>query len=317
MRMSHPLVTLIPVIFIILACGCASQTNAPAAPDTPLPTTYAPQAADTTELVSFVNEAHAYALEHGRAAALEEFNDPAGSFVRGDLYIFAYDFEGNTLALPFQQELIGTNRLDIEDIDGRMYIREMAGAARNGSGFVRYTYTNPAEGYSYEPKISYVTRVDDAWWLGSGIYLSPVDSEAIGVAPLTKEQVKKFVESAVRFARQNDRKTAIEEFQNKTGQFVDGDLYIYALDYDGRVLALPFQPEKVGTSMFNDTDATGQYFTQVEIELARKSGGFVYYLYPNPSRNFTVEPKMSYVQNVDDTYWIGAGTYLFVENAPA
>ena len=147
---------------------------------------------------------------------------------------------------------------------------------------------------------------------GSGIYLAHVNESgtAVGIAPMTKEQVRGFVESAAQFAQKSGKEVAIETFMNITGPFVDGSLYIYALDFQGNVLALPFQPEKVGTSMLNATDPTGQQFTKTEIDLAQKGGGFVYYLYPNPAHNFTVEPKMSYVKKVEDSYWIGAGTYL-------
>lgn len=316
MRYLHSLLLLVVALSIILAAGCVQETETPASEELSLASPSPAPSTDTEELVAFVDEARTYALEHGREAALEEFNNPEGSFVKDDLYIFAYDYQGDVLALPFQPELIGTNRLEIQDINGRPYIRDMIEIAGNGSGFIQYVYTNPVEGYAYEPKLSYVTAVDDTWWLGSGIYLSRANTTgAIGMAPMTKEQVRKFVESAVSFARQTDREIAIETFQNKSGPFVEGDLYIYALDYQGNVLALPFQPERVGTSMLDVTDATGQPFTRVEIEIARKGGGFVYYLYPNPANNFTIEPKMSYVQNVDDTYWIGAGTYLPAVNA--
>ncbi len=188
----------------------------------------------------------------------------------------------------------------------------MIATARNGSGFVRYQYQNPSEQYAYEPKLSYVARVDDTWWLGSGIYLAHVNESrtAVGVAPMTKEQIRIFVESAAEFAEKSGKEVAIETFMNTSGPFVNGSLYIYALDFQGNVLALPFQPERVGTSMLDVTDPTGQQFTRVEIDLARKGGGFVYYLYPNPAHNFTVEPKLSYVRNVEDSYWIGAGAYL-------
>ncbi|MEN6342099.1 MAG: cache domain-containing protein [Methanospirillum sp.] len=65
-----------------------------------------------------------------------------------------------------------------------------------------------------------------------------------------------------------------------------------------------------GTNFWNETDSTGQHYTQVECELARKGGGFVYYDFPNPAHGMAVEPKMRYVQKVDGSYWIGAGTYL-------
>ncbi|MDQ1283509.1 MAG: hypothetical protein QG666_1301, partial [Euryarchaeota archaeon] len=41
--------------------------------------------------------------------------------------------------------------------------------AMNGSGYYEYRWNNPITNQS-EHKVSYVSKVDDTWWLGSGIY---------------------------------------------------------------------------------------------------------------------------------------------------
>ena len=157
---------LVPLLCCILAgallfSGCT---------DTPGPAAGPPYDAETARLVAFVHEAREYAQREGREAALASFNDPHGSFVREDLYIFAYDYNGTTLALPLQPGLIGTSRWDTQDPDGVFFIRELALAAQDGSGFVRYRYMNPAQDSIVQEKLSYVVGVDDTWWLGSGIY---------------------------------------------------------------------------------------------------------------------------------------------------
>ena len=50
----------------------------------------------------------------------------------------------------------------------------MRSIALNGSGFFEYAWTNPIKNET-ELKTSYVTKVDDYWWLGAGIY--PNDEE--------------------------------------------------------------------------------------------------------------------------------------------
>ena len=57
-----------------------------------------------SDLVSFVEEAVAYAHANGRDRALKEFSNKTGSFVRGDLYIYAYDFRGTNIAHPFKPD---------------------------------------------------------------------------------------------------------------------------------------------------------------------------------------------------------------------
>lgn len=263
-------------------------------------------------MVAFVDEAVAYARANGKEKALAEFSNRNGSFIRGELYIYAYDFNGTTVAHPVNPEKIGVNRLYEKDATGSYFIKNLRDAAINGSGFVTYTYINPAHNNTVEQKLGYVRNVDDTWWLGSGIYYGAFDPPvpATSGAPATMGDLKSFVKSAADYGRENGKAAALASFNNKSGRFVKGNVYVYALDFNGNVLALPFQPDLVGTNFFNMSDAAGQKFVQSEIAVVHDGGGFVSFMYPNPARSFAIEPKISYVENVDNTYWIGAGLYV-------
>jgi len=308
-------------IFIILAilslllvtAGC---TQAPpvtptttGSPDssmiTPSPAT---AAASNETMVAFVKEAVAYAKTHDKNATLREFSDKNGSFVRGPLYIYAYDFDGITIAHPFNPEKIGTSRLNEPDALGTLFIKNLRDAARNGSGFVEFSYINPAHNSTVENKLGYVEKVNDDWWLGSGIYFGPVATPA-KKAPATSAELKEYVDNAAAYATTNGNVAALAAFNNRTGAFVVGDVYVYALDYNGTALALPFQPEQVGTSFLTRTDSAGKPYTATEIQLAREGGGYILYHYPEPTDNTSSNLKISYVRPVDDTCWIGAGIY--------
>jgi len=125
-----------------------------------------------TELVSFVESAVAYAQENGKDKALDEFSNKTGSFVRGDLYIYAYDFNGINIAHPFKPDWISMNKSSETDSNGVPYIRNLINVAKEGKGFTYFIFPNPAHGNRDEFKIGYVIKVDDNWWLGSGIYIS-------------------------------------------------------------------------------------------------------------------------------------------------
>jgi polar amino acid transport system substrate-binding protein len=112
------------------------------------------------------------------------------------------------------------------------------------------------------------------------------------------------------YAGKNGKDAAIREFNNVNGTFVRGNLYIYAFDYKGTTLALPHQPRLIGTDLSGLQDPFGVNYTRIEIYLAQHGGGYIFYHYPDPARNMTPEPKMSYVQKVDNTWWLGAGIYL-------
>lgn len=98
------------------------------------------------------------------------FMNISGPWVRGETYIFAHDFNGTALVLPHLPGSVGTYRLDLRDEEGRYINRDMRAIAKNGSGFYHYVYKNPMTNETL-PKVSYVMKVDDTWWLGSGIYV--------------------------------------------------------------------------------------------------------------------------------------------------
>jgi len=123
-----------------------------------------------TEMVAFVEEAVTYARDNKKEDVLAEFSNRNGSFFRGNLYIYAYDFDGITIAHPLQTELIGKSRLEELDAGNEYFIRNLRDTALNGSGFVVFHYVNPAHNNSVEKKLGFVKAVDNTWWLGSGIY---------------------------------------------------------------------------------------------------------------------------------------------------
>ena len=186
-----------PGIFIALLIICAgcTQVPAPAPAPTAIPTTgvmtmettaaaaTSPVPAMTSKetMVAFVKEAVAYARANGKEKALAEFSNRNGSFFRGELYIYAYDINGTTIAHPVNPEKIGVKRLNEKDAEGNLFIQELRTAAVNGTGFVTYYYINPTHNNAIEKKLGYAMSVDPAWWLGSGIYQGPADTPLVPV----------------------------------------------------------------------------------------------------------------------------------------
>ncbi len=288
------------LLLFIVAAGCSTVS---------LPEE--PSAVSPKEMVAFVQTAFEYADMHGKEAALLAFNDPAGQFVDRELYIFAYEEDGTTLALPFEPDLIMTTRYDLQDAEGNYFIRDIIETGLEGGGFVRYLYVNPAHGFAVEHKISYVMKAGDGWVLGSGIYSEDM---TMMPDPVVTDALADFVNDAAVYAASIGQEEALAIFNDPDGPYVRGDLYIYALDMEGIALALAHQPELVGTSMIDLTDHHGLNVTRIEIALARLGGGFIYYHYPNPAHGMRLDPKVSYVQMVDDDWWIGAGVYYTTES---
>jgi len=124
------------------------------------------------EVKSFVDDAAKYVKANGKDAGLAEFNKKDGKFVKGELYIFALDFNGTTLAHGANEKLIGKNlfEMNLKSADGKMFMKEMAEVAKSsGTGWVEYMWTNP-ETKKVQPKISYIVKVDETYFIGAGAY---------------------------------------------------------------------------------------------------------------------------------------------------
>lgn len=76
---------------------------------------------------------------------------------------------GPTLALPFQPDVIGSNRLNFSDTYEVKSIVWEISIAKHGGGFMYVDYINPDIG-TVGLKLCSIAPVDDSWLVGSGIY---------------------------------------------------------------------------------------------------------------------------------------------------
>ena len=162
------------IIASIALSACLFISIGAAAENASNQSAYTPPVANDSarlELVSFLEEARNYTLNNGKEKGLKAFSNPNGEFVRGDMYIFAYDFDGTLLAHPYLHNLIGRNNLDLVDPNGVHFINNLIEAAKSGQGFAYNVYPNPNKANQTELKLLYVLKVDDNLWIGSGIYL--------------------------------------------------------------------------------------------------------------------------------------------------
>jgi polar amino acid transport system substrate-binding protein len=264
---------------------------------------------DQRTLMAFVDGARDYAQKNGKDKALSVFNDPEGEFVKRDLYVFAYDYSGNALSLPFQPRLVGANRLDAKDANGITFTKDNLELAAAGSGQTYYLYPNPGENMREELKLSYTTKVDDSWWLGSGIFSSSSSAQNVSaMKPTSREELKTFVDEAYSHALVTGREKALTDFMNLNSSWVRGDVYIFAQDFNGTSLCLPYLPNEVGTNRIDIQNDQGVYINREMRAIAMNGNGFYEYRWTNPITNQS-EPKVSYVSKVDDSWWLGAGIY--------
>ncbi len=124
----------------------------------------------------------------------------------------------------------------------------------------------------------------------------------------TKEEAKALVEKAAAFYKANGKEKAIEEFNKPEGQFVDRDLYLFAMDLNGIRLAHAKNQKLVGKSILEIKDVDDKPYGQEIMKLAKTKGsGWVDYKFTDPLTKKIAE-KTSYGLLVDDIV-IAAGAY--------
>ncbi len=122
---------------------------------------------------SRVTEFVATAIEHlnntSQEEAFEAFDELNGNFVSEELYIFVMDMNATMLSHGFQHELIGQNLMDLQDIEGKYFIRDMfENINQEGEGWTWYYWDDPVTN-SVRKKFSFVKRFGDLV-VGSGTY---------------------------------------------------------------------------------------------------------------------------------------------------
>lgn len=115
-----------------------------------------------------------------------------------------------------------------------------------------------------------------------------------------KEDAKKWVEKAVSFYRASGKRIALAEYTNPNGQFVHDEMYIYALNPRGTMLAHGVNEKFVGEEFIDIKDYDGKSFIKEIVDIASKEGsGWVEYKWFNPVTK-EVLPKVVYFKKVDD-----------------
>ncbi|MFZ6744780.1 methyl-accepting chemotaxis protein [Undibacterium sp. JH2W] len=89
-------------------------------------------------------------------------------FADRDMYVFAFDRNGQYLAFAGNAAKLKVNLFHVDGLDGRKLVREAFELPASG-GWVNYTIVNPVSKKT-EAKTSYIETVDDNLVLGCGVY---------------------------------------------------------------------------------------------------------------------------------------------------
>ena len=233
--------------------------------------------------------------DHGKKESFDLISNQVGPFVKGDVYLFAYDFDGNNVAHGENIAYIGQNLLGLVDSDGAPIIKKMIEIAKNpeGAGWLDYTWAGI-------PKRGYVQRVVDPktktpYFIGAGYYPT-----------VDEDYVKSFVGGAIKYLKTNGADTAFKAFNNVVGQFAVGGLRIQVYELDGKNVANGDNPGFVGQNLIKRKDSEGREIVAMMIAEANKNGrGWISYL----NNNAYEQTYFEKVEVPDGIYIVSSGFF--------
>lgn len=123
-----------------------------------------------------------------------------------------------------------------------------------------------------------------------------------------REDAQAMVESAATHAKSVGEAKALQDFM-KDPEWKRGELFVFAFDGDGKVLASGAYPKLVGRNLADIKDPTGKPWVKDMLALAAKAphAGWVEYEWVNPETK-KMTTKISYVKRIDgSTSLVGVG----------
>ncbi len=126
-----------------------------------------------------------------------------------------------------------------------------------------------------------------------------------------KKKAVALVNKGIAHIKTAGEQKAFADFSDKNGGFVNGEYYLFIVDFNGNTLAHGGNPALVGQSLLELKDADGKFFIKEFIKATReKKAAWVDYKWSNPTTK-KVEPKSTYVKKMEGKdYFLGCGIYL-------
>jgi cytochrome c len=250
-------------------------------------------------VVVLVNRAADFLKKNRLSVACHAFSH-TNEFIDGEVYVYVMDMKGRFLAHGQQQELIWQDYMHYKDALGTPIAEQIIQKAREGGGWVTYEWRGAS-------KISYIQLVEKEgkeFIVAAGYYPHSKQDMVVNLVKGAVEVVKKDIHDG------RPIEQALSTIEYRRGRFVIGDLYLYALRFDGLLLANGDDPKLVNINSLEDQDSRGVFFNKEIIQkLKEKSFGegvWVEYVSHNGL-------KKSYAEKIVDTegteYFIACGYY--------
>ncbi len=128
------------------------------------------------------------------------------------------------------------------------------------------------------------------------------------IMELKLEDAKNLVQEAIRFYHNCGREIALAEFSNPHGRVAKGELYVYAIDSNGLMLAHPINQNYIGKDFLRVVDFDGKAFIrEILTAVDSQDSGWIEYKWLNPADGCD-EAKTVYFEKHNDAI-ICSGIY--------
>ncbi len=198
---------------------------------------------------------------------------------KGELYVFVYDENGNCLAQGDDSDLIWKSIGNLKSVSRVPLLQQMLNSSKGAR--VSYSWNN-----SYiSAYVKTVEKDGKRYVLGAGFY--PQNP---------KYTAKTLVQTAAAYFYSSGKDDTFALMSEHEGPFVKGDIYAWAMDFDGICVANSENPALMGQSVIDLTDDKNQPVNKNMIKIAKEKGsGWVdYYSQGDSKRSYflkVVDPK--------------------------
>lgn len=199
---------------------------------------------------------------------------------RGTGYFFINHNTTNVLH-PIKPKLEDRDLVDLQDTDGKYFIREFARiAGSENEGFCSYKWLNPTSN-EIEEKLTYIFKFPPFdWIIGTGFYLPEVK----------RQKQKKALDYIAKL------------------RYADNE-YFFISNYDSVLISHPNMP---GRDMKGVRDPNGVLILPPMVQVARENGqGFHSYSWAKLKDEGKLYEKLTFTKDIKEWQWvIGTGIYL-------
>ncbi|WP_029511263.1 methyl-accepting chemotaxis protein [Marinobacterium stanieri] len=92
-------------------------------------------------------------------------------------YIYGYDLDGNIVFHSGNPEMIGHSVLDLQDADGKPFVKDIIDTAMDGGGFVQFRWPRE-QGEAPSPHLTFSREIEVwGWVIATGFFIDDIDAE--------------------------------------------------------------------------------------------------------------------------------------------